>query len=337
MAASDSDFTWRDAERTIHFRAGVVSETPAILRDLGFDHYELLTTERAMGASPLELAEDAACFHHIPPGPVNEVAARMIVDVENPNLVALGGGRVIDTAKAVAAVRGGRVAALPTTLSGAEMTRIHRLPAGEQARDGLVRPELVLADPPLMATLAEANLRASAMNALAHGADSLYTPLANPVSQMAALRGAKLIAQALDTARAKRDPARLALGSVLSAYALDSAMFSLHHVVCQTLVRELRIPHAETNAAMLPRTLEMLRSRAGPQMTALARALGSKQADLAKRVTELGGGPRRLSALGADRNRIEAAVKAISARPELQMTPDVPGGREIRELIESAW
>ncbi|MFI5123407.1 MAG: iron-containing alcohol dehydrogenase, partial [Vicinamibacteria bacterium] len=243
---------------------------------------------------------------------------------------------VIDVAKAIAAVKGGRVAGLPTTLSGAEMTRIHRLPEGQEA-DGLVRPQVVIADPPLMVGLAEDHLRASAMNALAHGADSLYTPLANPVSEMAALRGAKLIAQALDAERAKRDPAKLALGSILCAYALDSALFSLHHVVCQTLVRELRIPHAETNATMLPHTLEMLRSRAGPQMTALARALGVKQADLAKRVAELGGGPRRLSELGAEQRGIEAAVRSIMARQELQLTPDVPGAREIRELIEEAW
>ena len=54
-------------------------------------------------------------------------------------------------------------------------------------------------------------------------------------------------------------------------------------------------------------------------------------------MTELGGGPRRLSELGADRGGIEPAIKAIMARPELQLTPDVPGARELRELIESAW
>jgi alcohol dehydrogenase class IV len=335
---SERDFTWRDGERMIHFRAGVVADSPDILAaGHGFGEYELLTTERAMGAAPVELAEDSACFHHVPPGPVNEVAARLFADVGDRDLVALGGGRVIDVAKAIAAVKGSRVAALPTTLSGAEMTRIHRLPEGQESADGLVRPQVVLADPPLMVGLAEERLRASAMNALAHGADSLYTPLANPVAEMAALRGAKLIAQSLDKTPAERDPAKLALGSLLSAYALDSALFGLHHVVCQTLVRELRIPHAETNATMLPHTLEMLRSRAGPQMTALARALGAKQADLAQRVTELGGGRRRLSQLGADQDGIEAAVKAILARPELQLTPDVPGAREIRELIESAW
>jgi alcohol dehydrogenase class IV len=334
---SERDFTWRDGERTIHFRAGVVSDSPEVLGGHGFADYELLTTERAMGAASVALADDSAAFHSVPPGPVNEVAARMIGDVGDGDLVALGGGRVIDVAKAIAAVRGSRVAALPTTLSGAEMTRIHRLPEGHDAADGLIRPEVVLADPPLMVGLPEQRLRASAMNALAHGADSLYTPLANPVSEMSALRGAKLIAQALDADRAKREPAKLALGSILCAFALDSAHFSLHHVICQTLVRTLRISHADTNATMLPRVLEALRPRASTQMTALARALGSKQAELAKRVTELGGGPRRLSEIGAERDGLDHAVQAIMARPELQLTPDVPGEGEIRELIESAW
>ena len=74
------------------------------------------------------------------------------------------------------------------------------------------------------------------MNALAHGAESLYTPLANPVATMAALRGAELLAGALDHPAEERDRAALALGSLLCAYALDSAGFALHHVVCQTLV-----------------------------------------------------------------------------------------------------
>jgi alcohol dehydrogenase class IV len=335
---SDSDFTWRDDQRTIYFRAGVIGDSPEIIGAHGFGEYELLTTERAMGAAPIELAEESACFHHVPPGPVNEVAGRLIEDVGDGDLVALGGGRVIDVAKAIAAVREVRVAALPTTLSGAEMTRIHRLPDGYEAREGLVRPQVVLADPPLMTTLSDPRLRATAMNALAHGADSLYTPLANPVSEMAALRGARLIANALDAKPDERDPAVLALGALLCGYAIDSALFGLHHVICQSLVRELRIPHAETNAAILPHSIGALIPRVGPQMTALARALHTKRAELPARIEELSGGRRRLSGLGAERGEpLNRAVKAIMARTELQLTPDVPGEREIRELIDRAW
>ncbi len=334
---TDSEFTWRDGERTIHFRAGAISDSPELLAGHGWESYELLTTDRALGASPVALADEAARFHRVPLGPVAEVAARVIAEVEGDRLVALGGGRVIDVAKAIAAARGGRVAALPTTLSGAEMTRIHRLPDGEEAVDGLVRPEIVIADPPLMVTLPELPLRASAMNALAHGADSLYTPLSNPVAEMAALRGAALIARSLDTERSDRDAAGLALGSILCAYAMDSALFGLHHVVCQTLVRTMRIPHAQTNATLLPWTIEALIPRAGKQMTALARALGTKRAELPARIVELGGGPRRLSELGADRAQLDAAVNGILERPELRLTPDVPGESEIRELVERAW
>ncbi len=63
-----------------------------------------------------------------------ETAAALLERVGSSRLVALGGGRVIDTAKAIASVTGAEVAAIPTTLSGAEMTGIHRLPAGAEDR-----------------------------------------------------------------------------------------------------------------------------------------------------------------------------------------------------------
>ena len=79
---------------------------------------------------------------------MNEAAAALIDAVGDRDLVALGGGRVIDIAKAIAAVRGGRVAAMPTTLSGAEMTRSTGFPRAARRAAGLVRPALVIADPP---------------------------------------------------------------------------------------------------------------------------------------------------------------------------------------------
>ena len=91
--------------------------------------------------------------------------------------------------------RGGEVAAIPTTLSGAPMTAIHRLPEGRGAATG-VRPSLVIAYTDEMTSAPEPQLRATAMNALAHGADSLYTPLADETSRGAGLRGAELIARA---------------------------------------------------------------------------------------------------------------------------------------------
>jgi alcohol dehydrogenase class IV len=330
------EFEWHDGERTILFRAGILSEAGEIVAAREWEPYELLTTQRALNAAPVELPEQAEVVHYVPPGPVNEVAGGLFDDVSTSSLVALGGGRAIDVAKAIAAVKEGRVAAIPTTLSGAEMTRIHRLPDGQDA-PSLIRPALVIADPDQMTTLPEARLRASAMNALAHGAEPLYTPLANPVASLASLRGTTLMARALDAEPATRDRAGLALGSILCAYALDAAGFALHHVICQTLVRAFGLPHAETNATMLPHTMRAMHDRAPGAITALAKALGTPKARLGERIAELGGGQRRLSKLGAKKGKLNEAIRTMLARPELQMTPDPPDRKELRAIIEAAW
>ena len=218
------------------------------------------------------------------------------------------------------------MAALPTTLSGAEMTTIHKLPDGHSAPH-TVRPQLVFCEPATMTGLDEPKLRASAMNALAHGADSLYTSLANPVADLAALRGAKLIATALDGDLDESGRTDLALGSILCGYAIDSAKFSLHHVICQTLVRVMRLAHAETNAAILPRALEALIPRAGKQMTALARALGTRRDALGARVEELAAAGGRWARSGRTARSSSSALDVILDRAELQMTPSARARR----------
>jgi alcohol dehydrogenase class IV len=331
------NFVWRDAGRTVVCRAGGVAQAPQLLHEHGLAGFELLSTPRALlGAPELEAAADAV--HAVPAGQVPEAAAALLGRVDAERLVALGGGRTIDTAKAVASVSGARVAAIPTTLSGAELTGIHRLPAGAEARvRAMVRPELAIADPEAMTGLAEPALRASAMNALAHGADSLYTPFANPVSTMTALRGAELISGSLDEGRGERNRAALAQGSLLCAYAIDSAAFGMHHVICQTLVRLCGTPHAETNAAILPRALAFIAPRVPDHLSSLAAALSTDPADIEARVLQLGGNPPGLSALGADRSLLDQALEAMLMRPELAFTPEPPTRDELEELIESAW
>ncbi|HEX5982699.1 MAG TPA: iron-containing alcohol dehydrogenase [Solirubrobacterales bacterium] len=252
-------------------------------------------------------------------------------------LVALGGGRVVDVAKAVAAISGADVVAIPTTLSGAPMTAIHRLPAGAEERArGIVRPKLVIADREAMTSQPETALRASAINALAHGADTLYLPLSNPVSEMTALRGAELIGRSLDQEREQRDGAGLALGSLLCGYAIDSAGIGLHHLVCQTLVRVCGTPHAETNAAVLPHALGLLAERAPEVYGRLAEALGADRGGLPRRVEQLGR-PRRLSELGGNEAKLDEALDAMLKRPELARVPSPPSREELARLVRSAW
>jgi alcohol dehydrogenase class IV len=333
----NGNFVWRDAGRVVVFRQDAVAQAPKLLAEHGVESFELLATPRALATAP-ELEAAAWAVHAIPPGQVPEAAAALLDRVGSPRLVALGGGRAIDSAKAVAAVTGATVTAIPTTLSGAELTGIHRLPAGAEDRvRGMVRPELAICCPEAMTGLAEPALRASAMNALAHGADSLYTPFANPVSQMTALRAAELISGSLDEARSERSRAALAQGSLLGAYAIDSAAFGMHHVICQTLVRICGSPHAETNAAILPRALAYIAPHAPDGLASLSAALATDPADVEARVLQLGGGPAGLGELGTDRGKLGQAIESILIRPELAFTPEPPGRDQLEELIESAW
>jgi alcohol dehydrogenase class IV len=340
------NFTWRDAGRTVVFRRGGVAAAVEVLRENGVEEFELLSTQRALGGSAT-LSEAAAEVHLVAAGPVPDAAAALTGALAPPShaeeevrvrpLVALGGGRVVDVAKALAAVSGAEVVAIPTTLSGAPMTAIHRLPAGSEDRArGLVRPSLVIADPEAMTGQEEPDLRASAMNALAHGADTLYVPLANPVSEMTALRGAELIASSLDQERGRRDRAALALGALLCGYAIDSAGFALHHLVCQTLVRVCGTPHAETNAAILPHAVAFLAERAPEPYEALAKALGTERGGLRRRIEDLGQ-PRPLREFG-DESKMDEAVEAMLKRPELERVPGpLPKRTELRELSRQAW
>jgi alcohol dehydrogenase class IV len=307
-----TSFTWRDGERVIRFGPAAPPDEPHVL----------LTTARAALPPFTEAAKEVV---HVPPGRVDEISAELLgrhsfgSDVL---LVALGGGRVVDTTKAIAGAVGTRCAAIPTTLSGAEMTGFHRTPAGaEGAR--LVRPALVLADPELMASAPPAALAATAMNALAHAMEALYTPLANPVSTMAALRAAALLAT--------DDRESLALGAVLAGYASGSTGIAVHHALCQTIVREAGTPHAETNAVMLPHSARLMEPRAPEALRAFREALPVDLSALAARC-----GHTRLGSLGVAEQQLAGVAETVAAHPYAANTPDPPGADELLAVLRAA-
>jgi alcohol dehydrogenase class IV len=263
-------------------------------------------------------------------GPVPSVAAGARSAVGGRPVVALGGGRVVDSAKAIGAADELPVAAIPTTLSGAELTPFHRLPEGVEGRP-LVRPSLVIADPALMASAPMPLLAASAMNAAAHAVEATYTPLKNPVATMAALRSLSLIDSSLQQPDVDRE--KIALGALLAGYASGQTGYAVHHVVCQTIVRVGGTPHAGTNATMLPHSIRFMRHRAPAEIASVEEALGGPDgADRLAARAEVSG----LTALGFDASRVDDVVAAVLPRPELANTPSPPGESELRSFVEGA-
>ncbi len=265
----------------------------------------------------------------VPAGGVPEAAAAVRDGVGGRPVVALGGGRVVDSAKAIGGADGLAVAAVPTTLSGAELTPFHRMPAGA-TEFRLVRPALVIADPALMASQPMPDLAASAMNALAHAVEALYTPLANPVAEMAALRAAELIAEGLEPE--EPDRTALALGAVLAGYAVGLTGFAVHHAVCQTIVRVCGTPHAQTNSVMLPHFVRFMEPRAPREIDMLGEALGGDVEALAARA-----GVSRLRELGVTEADVPRIMDGVAQRGDIAAnTPGAPSDDELRAVIERA-
>ncbi|HEY1595258.1 MAG TPA: iron-containing alcohol dehydrogenase [Thermoleophilaceae bacterium] len=331
-------FTWYDGERLIRYGAGALADAPRLLQQRGFSGYALLTTERAAGAAR-ELLTGAGVVLEVPPGSVPDAAAFVRGEVGDRPLVALGGGRVIDSAKAIAGADGLAVAAIPTTLSGAEMTRIHRMPAGVDDFH-LVRPSLVIGDPALLGSQPMPGLAASAMNALSHAAEALYTPTANPAADAAALDAAALISYGLREDQPHRPS--LALAGVLAGYAIGSAGLAVLHVLAQTTVRETGAAHAKVYSVLLPHVLDFMAGRAPGAIGRLAKALGAgselpaQAGPLAAELAALSG-VTRLGEIGVKQQSFDSIVSAALGRGELRNTPEPPGNRELRELLERAY
>ena len=279
------------------------------------------------------LGEQADAIHEIAPGRVDELASALVGFVgAGTRIVALGGGRVIDTAKALAAARGPgrrpRVAAVPTTLSAAEMTATHRRAQGSDTSLPGVRPMVVINDPALSASQPPRELAASAANALAHAAEGPATVRASPVPALAGREAARMIGEAYAADPDDPDRDTLALGALLSGYTIDSAGYGLHHVLSQTLARFAGVPHAHANAVMLPHTLVALERRGA----AGAGDLVELATGLARRA-----GAVSLRKLGVDEAALERCIEAAGDRAELGAVPPRPDAAELRALYEAAY
>lgn len=320
-------FTWQDGERTIHFGRGALDDAAAALGD----GYTLLTTPRARAMAP-QLATAAAAVHEVPDGRVDEIAGALLHEVSTGELVvALGGGRVIDTAKAIAAARppGERpcVAAVPTTLSAAEMTALHRRAAGADGSLPGVRPAIVISEPRLSASQPDVELAASAANALGHAAEAPATTRASPVPALAGHEAARLIGAAYAQG-GEPDRDALALAALLAGYAIDGCGYGLHHVMSQTLARFGGVGHGQANAVMLPHTLRALERREAPGASELV----GLATDLASRAQAA-----RLRDLGVDEAALDVCADAAAARPQLDLTPPRADREELRDLYGSAF
>ncbi|HVC78172.1 MAG TPA: iron-containing alcohol dehydrogenase [Candidatus Micrarchaeaceae archaeon] len=284
-------------------------------------------------------------------------------------IVAVGGGSVIDTAKAVAlllAWDGGLedhltsfeppdryvqptgpmvaipIVAVPTTLAGAEVTGS----AGVQTRDQRKRtvahpslaPRLVASDPEFLATTPRSVLITTGMCALAHCAEALCSIGANPMSTALALESTRLLFRGLPAA----EHDTLGVAAVMAGLALASAPGGLEHALCHVVAARAGVSHGVAHSILLPAVMAYNRASTTAAQERFAEALGAgPTADAAAAVMYFRGqldAPSRLRSVGflrEDLSRI--AAEAMHERGTYWNPRHVSSANELVAVLEEAW
>jgi alcohol dehydrogenase class IV len=301
----------------------------------------LLITEELWQETELPVARR---FHGARPhAEITGVREATALAQEADGLVALGGGSVMDTTKAVSVQTGLPMISIPTTYAGAEWTPFFGV-RNEQTRtkdSGFdARVEGIVYEPKLTLRMPAQVSAGTALNALTHCAEALYVPGRNDESDEHALEGAGLIARHL--------PAVLEDGQDLEARTglLEGAMhggaalrvgMGLGHAMAQSLGGRYGVPHGAMNAICLPPALRFNAGVAGAEIARLAEAMGAE--DPAARTEELAAIAldTRLRDYDIPRDDLGELSAATAERGAAKANPRTASVDEIRELFDAVW
>lgn len=257
-------------------------------------------------------------------------------------VVCIGGGSAVGLAKAIVLEVDAPILAVPTTYAGSEMTDLYGLTDGHKhtGRDRRVRPQVVVYDPDLTVGLPVATSVASAANALAHCVEGLYGPGANPVTSLAAVEGVRVLTSAIARlAEAPRDGgvrADLLYGAYLAGSVIATVGVGIHHRTCHVLGGSYGLPHATSNAVVLPHAIAFNAPAIPEALARIADAMGSR--DPAGSIYDLLAGvglPVSLRDLGLPESVLDdAAVRVVADTPANPRVLDVAS---VRAMLDAAW
>jgi acyl-CoA reductase-like NAD-dependent aldehyde dehydrogenase/alcohol dehydrogenase class IV len=217
-------------------------------------------------------------------------------------VVSVGGGSVIDTAKATAIClgEGGKAVdhlglymvrraplphvVLPTTAgTGSEVTNTAVIRHSELRRkvyflDDKIIPGAAILDPLLTLGLPRGLTASTGMDALTHAIESVVSKQANPISEGLALQAIRMIAEHLPVCIERPTDlearVQMQMASSMAGWAFSVAGVGLVHGMSHAVGARCGVPHGTGNGILLPHVMRYNVGAAGPKLALVARALG---------------------------------------------------------------
>lgn len=258
---------------------------------------------------------------HVPADLVRAVSEK----IHNKNLnkiISIGGGSSIGLAKALALETSLPIWAVPTTYAGSEMTNMYGITADgakKVGRDNRVLPQKVFYDAALSLNMPLPLATCSAMNALAHLVEALYSPSGNPITQQNALTGIGHLLEGLRELVVQKELSaeineQLLLGACLSGKCLCEVNMALHHKLAHVIGGNYRLDHAQTHTVLLPHVLAYQWPFLKESLQADFRRVfaSANPAAAIKSLAQQLSIPISLAEIGFQENHIEATAAAIA-------------------------
>jgi aldehyde dehydrogenase (NAD+) len=338
-------------------RAAAVTEEVArlggkrvlLISDRGIEKAGLLAGVRgalgaALKASFLDVPQDSGLE-------VVDAAALVGREAGVDVVVSIGGGSVIDTAKATAICLGAGGKAIdhvgvqmlrgtplphvviPTTAgTGSEVTNCAVIRHGELERkvyflDDKVTPNVAILDPMLLAGLPRGLTASTGMDALTHAIEAVVSKMGNPISEGLALQATRMIAEYLPVCVERPGDlearVQMQIASSMAGAAFSVAGVGLVHGMSHALGARLHVPHGTGNGILLPHVMRFNLEAASDKLALVARALGA-EGDAAQAVDKLLariGHPTRLSEVGVKAAELKACAELALTDPATMTNP----------------
>lgn len=331
------------------FGAGRATQVNARLRELGLSSALVVTTEsgqrryapviEAMGETVK--ARFTGAQPHCPID-VAKAALNAYLSAKCDCVVSIGGGSTIGLGKYISVEAGAPHIALPTTLSGSEMTPLFGvLVDGEKRsrREPRALANTVVVDPVLAQSLPMRETATTGMNALAHCIEALYVPKSNPLTSQLALTGIDMLYRALT--KLAVEPTDLeartqaAYGATIGGLMVNSVGIGMHHRICHILGGRFEVPHGESNCVVLPHVLAYNASAVPEACAMMESMMGANPAVALQRLVRDLGAPVALSELGVPAERIAAI--ASEAFHHIDHNPLPVDETAVLKLLQASW